>query len=492
MLMIGSILLSVVAAESVARYVDGQPLFAVPLPEGTGEAATERDRDAVRLVDGVSPDWFFQDPPPLPNRGKPSSEWIRHFEEVQKDPASFGQFRPADLFKAWNSVYAVSPCTNDLLRHAPGSLLLFDPPDGNRYPTYRFLPNATTPLGLVTNQIGWRGPSIAVPRSPRTVRIVFVGASTTVGSHHLPFSYPEFIGPWLNLWAASKHLDVTFETLNAGRESIDSHDIAAIVRNEVAPLRPDLVVYYEGANQFDFASVVPDVPKGTASRPVSSAEAAPAWLRTVSRYLELGRRLQAIGGYTASDLDGREWPKPDYPLVWPKDLDESDPDLSYPKLPVQLNAIQRDLDHIRGDLTPIGAELALSSFFRLASDGLVLNPIRNRFILEDLNVHQFPFRYRDIERLTVFENLVFAKYAAAHQLAFIDVARDMPRNPDLLLDSIHMSIGGVRVQAWTVLQQLIPLIEKRLAERRWPSAPVDMPPLPVFADHRIEISCKTP
>jgi hypothetical protein len=493
LLMIGSLLISVVAAESVARYLDDQPIFALALREGAGDAATARDRDAVPLAAGVSPDWFFHDPPALPNRTAPSERWNELFQKVHDNPAAFGQFRPPDLFKAFNSAYAGDPCENDQLRRAPERLYLFDLPGSPRYPTYRFLPNATTPLGLVTNQIGWRGPPIAVPRTARTVRIVFVGASTTVGAHHLPFSYPEFIGPWLDEWAASRHLDVHFETLNAGRESIDSHDIAAIVHNEVLPLRPDLVVYYEGANQFDMATVVPEVPKGAAAHPTSSAEKTSTWLRFLSRYFDIARRIQATAGYAASDLDGGEWPKPKYQLVWPQGLNEMDPDLSFRKLPVQLNAIQRDLDHIRGDLATIGADFALSSFFRLVKDGMVLNPIRHRFILEDLNVSLYPFRYRDIERLVVFENRVFAKYAFAHNLPFIDVANAMPRNPDLLVDSIHATSGGVRVQAWVVLQQLIPVIEKRLADGHWPKpVPTDMPPLPTFTPRRISIACPAP
>ena len=70
-----------------------------------------------------------------------------------------------------------------------------------RSPPYRFLPNATTPIGLVTNAYGFRGPPVPFVRTPKTVRIAFVGASTTVGAHHLAYSYPEFIGHWLNLWA---------------------------------------------------------------------------------------------------------------------------------------------------------------------------------------------------------------------------------------------------------------------------------------------------
>jgi hypothetical protein len=493
LLVIGSLLLTVVVAEGVTRALDGQPLFAIPLPEGSDGAVTGHDLDAVPRVAGVSRDWFFRDPPPLPNRTSWPEEWESVYWTVKNNPERFGQFRPPDIFKAWSPAYVGDPCKNEHLRRAPGDLHVLEPSDAGRFPTYRFLPNATTPLGLVTNQIGWRGPPIAVPRGERTIRIVFVGASTTVGSHNLPYSYPEFLGPWLDLWAASKHLDVRFETLNAGRESIDSRDIAAIVHNEVLPLRPDLVVYYEGANQFDLAPLVPGAPRGKASRPTSSAELAPAWLRIASNYLELARRVGAVAGYAASDLDGREWPKADYRLIWPEGLNEADPDLSYPDLPVQLTAITRDLDHMRKDLATIDAEFALSSFFRLAKDGLVLNPIRHRLILEDLNIGQYPFRYRDIERLTNFENRVFAKYATTHHLPFIDVARDMPRNPDLMIDSIHPTGGGVRVQAWVVLQQLIPVIEKRLSEGAWPTPrPTQMPALPTFKSHLITPACGNP
>ena len=80
-------------------------------------------------------------------------------------------------------------------------------------------------------------PPIEVPRGPKTVRVVFVGSSTVVGPHHLQFSWPDFVGHWLNQWAKAKGLAVRFEVLNAGRESIVSTDIAAIVRTEVVPLR---------------------------------------------------------------------------------------------------------------------------------------------------------------------------------------------------------------------------------------------------------------
>ena len=44
--------------------------------------------------------------------------------------------------------------------------------------------------------------------------------------------------------------------MNAGRDGSTTLNVAAIVRDEVVPLRPDLVIFYEGANGFDWGSVV--------------------------------------------------------------------------------------------------------------------------------------------------------------------------------------------------------------------------------------------
>jgi hypothetical protein len=492
LLVIVSILVCTFIAEGVVRYQDGLPMFALPLPENIGNAVTPEQRDKVPLAPGVSRDWFFDDPPPLPNRTKPSADWQKLFVEVRNHPATYAPFRPADVFKAWNADFAGDVCKNAFLERAPGTLYLYDPPDGGRVPPYRFLPNATTPLGLVTNQIGWRGRPIVEPRPARTIRIVFVGASTTVDGHNLPFSYPEYIGHWLNLWARSKHLDVHFETLNAGRESVVSTDIAEIVRTEVLPLRPDLVVYYEGHNQFWLPSVIPTLPQdGTILKPTLPIEAPPTWLLVATRFSALARRIQAAIGYTGSNLDGREWPKPPYKIVLPPGLNENDPDIYDPMLPLHLDVIVRDLDRIRADLASVGSDFALSSFVWMVKDGLVLNPIRDKYILEDLNINEYPLHYRDLVRLAAFENRVFKKYAEIHHVPFIDVARYMPLDPDLFQDAIHNTAGGVRERAWVVLQQLIPVIERHLANGDWPRPqPKQAPPLPTFTPRRIALDCK--
>ncbi len=488
-----SMLVSLAVAEAVVRVLNGQPLLAFPLPDGIDEGVLKPGQaDAIPRAPGVELAWFSSDPPSLPNRRPPPEGWQQLFMDLRAKASRDVAFQPNDAFKVWNSVFAGDPCQNAFLRQAPGYLYLYDPVDGKASPPYRFYPNVTLPDRLVTNQIGWRGAPIEVPRGPRTVRIVFAGSSTVVDGHFAPWSYPEYVGHWLNLWAQSKKLDVRFEVLNSARESNISTDIANVIHTEVLPVRPDLVVYYEGGNQFRLDTIVDRVPQGSATRPPGTgASVSPDWLRAASHYSALLGRVQAAIGFASSDLDGREWPKPDYKVVWPPGLDEQDPDLAYPRLPVRLNDIQRDLDRIRADLASIGSDFALSSFAWMVKDGLELDPIRHRYILEQLNVSNYPYRYRDLERLAKFQNRLFAKYARVHGIGFIDVAGQLPADPDLFLDAVHASYAGTRLRGWITFNQLIPMIEKHLADKSWPRPmPNPEPPLPTFTPRRVTLSCK--
>lgn len=477
--------------EAIIRLIDGQSPVALVLPEMAGTLGVDTSAghlDKIPQAASVDRKWFFADPPPLPNRGKVPKEWldleasielVPEFEAVGKNP-----FVPRDVFKVWNAAFTGDPCKHKYLSGAPGRLWLFDPPEGDQRPPFRFMPNATLPDGLVTNAYGWRGRPVPFARAPKTVRIVFVGASTVAEIHETPIAAPEFIDNWLNLWAAARKLDVRFEVMNAGRESLISTDIAAVVRQEVAPMRPDLVVYYEGGNQLDLRTIVKEVPKG---EPLPAGWLA-RFLRRASAYSALARRAESL-------TVGSEWPKPNYEIAWPQGLDEHDPDLSRPDLPVNLSTIVRDLDTIRGDLAKVDAELSVASFHWLAKDGLVLNAAQHKPLLQTLNIRYFPFRYRDLERMTAFENRVFAKYDKLHGLPFIDVARYMPYDPDLFSDAIHSTPAGVRLRAWIELQQLVPLIENRLASGAWPHAvPAMGDTHPAFAQppRQITFDCKKP
>ena len=496
LLVVASILLTGVLAEAATRLIDGLPLLTDWLPETLDRDSAAKHLDAIPRAPGVDRAWFFSDPAPLSNRGHAPPEWVRLAQKIGEAPPTVNTaYRPADAFKAWNSAFVGNPCSSRFFRQAPGRLYVYDPPDGLPHPRFRFLPNATTPLGLVTNEIGWRGPPIEDLPAKKAVRIVFVGASTTVNSHYYPYSYPELVGHWLNLWAAAHGLGIEFEALNAGREGVSSTDIEAIVRLEASRLSPDLVVYYEGVNQFDMTTSLREW--GT-SEPVllnqiASETSVSRWLRAASHRFALARRLQSALGLIDNPGQGVEWPKPVYELVWPNALDEADPDLSRADLPVNLSVILSDFDRMRTGLESVGAEFAVSSFVWMVHDGMVLDPVRHKVLLEWLNVTHFPFRYADIERMVTFQNRVFRKYAGEHGLGFFDVAGLIPKDPDLFTDAIHMSYAGIRLHAWIVMQGLVPMIEANLAKGVWPRPvrhPVAASTDLLFSPHELKFECQ--
>jgi len=160
--------------------------------------------------------------------------------------------------------------------------------------------------------------------------------------------------------------------------------------------------------------------------------------------------------------------------------------------PVDYEARAALLSRIRGELSSIGSELAVSSYKFFVHDGLTLDPVRNRGLYEQLNTALYPLTYRDLRQLSDFQNRVYAKYARTRGLPFIDVAPHMPDNVDLYMDSVHFSYGGVRLHAWIVLQALVPLIESKIAEGAWPMPahhPKEAPPGLYFQPRSIPVSC---
>src|SRR6185503_7358374 len=85
-----------------------------------------------------------------------------------------------------------------------------------------------------------------------------------------------------------------------------------------------------------------------------------------------------------------------------------------------------------------------------------------------LNESEWPFRYADVRRMADFQNRVLARYAALRDLLFVDVAAGVPLEPELFIDSIHFTQEGTRVQAWAVLNGILPRIRQRIAAGAWP------------------------
>ena len=483
---IGALGIAEVCLRTIVRIPDDTT------PPVTAEQPTPPDADLQHAdeyvknrkpPDSVQYTWFRDDPPTPPNR-KPVPEELRARYD---DYVRRGLYGPQAGY-IWNPEFVHERgCVmkSGFFANYPDSIEVFDPPSHTQFPRFRFLPETTSPSGLVTNSVGLRGPEIALHKPPRTVRIAFAGASTTVDSHNYAASYPEWAVHWLNRLAVSRKWNAHFEVLNAGREGIGSTDIAAIAKEELIPLDPDLIVYMEGANQFPAATQMafPRLNPLTSTDPFHRV---PLWAR---RYSAVARLIDRVLTVRVTMLD--EPRKPKYRLVWPAKTSESKIDVDDPNLPLDLPTIRKDLDTIRAAAQPFGTEVAVSSFLWLAEPGLRLSAARHRYIFQQLNTVLWPLTYADIQKLSAYQNRFFHLYAESRGMDFIDLASQIPHDPDLFTDAIHMTEAGVRLKGWLAFEQLIPIVSSRIASGAWPrAARASLPPPPSLEHHSAKTECR--
>ena len=462
-----TLLAALVVGEGGLRLVDGVPLDRLEAVPASPVPASRRDRERGRRLvaelsvsPGVERSWYDLDPPPLAAQPIDSAMAAR--------AGAYRAFGLPALYE-WNRAYLTKLACDDPPAFAQQfgpleSVFVFEAVGGDPFPTFRFLRHAAYPSRLITNAFGWRGPEVALDKPKRTVRIAFVGASTTAGFHAAPFSYPEYLETWLNQWSDAGGLGVRFETLNAAREGINSTSIAAVVSQEVAPLEPDMVVYYEGSNQFWPSSYV-DWPGGVVPVRPRIDPRAPWRLERIS--------VAAVRLHLLLDAwrnTGAEPKKPQLPVLWPADLDEGDPALDATNLPINLPTILRDLSRIRTSAREAGGELAVASFMWFVWDGMYLDRSRHGSVFHYLNETFWPFRYAHLRRFADFQNRVLAKFAVSHGEVFLDFASAFPRDVAFMSDAIHFTPEGMRLQAWVMFQQLLPVIDQRIKQGRWPQA----------------------
>lgn len=341
-----------------------------------------------------------------------------------------------------------------------GYAYCFVPPNKSKRPSFRYYPNSHLPdtsLNSEFNNYGWRGPPVPLNKPDSVVRIAFVGASTTIQSHGFQFSFPELVEYWLNVWAKKNNVPVNFEVINTGREGLGIQDLSAVVKYELLPVKPDMVVYHEGINQFDLRSNLNRAYADQYSQPQQLG------INRITHYSALARRiLQNMGGLVS------EPGKPDYQLRLPEDVNMSDPKITNPNLPASLPTIIHNLDSMRHDLDSIGSELAISSFTMLVYDGMKLNPVAHPFIYKFWNEGYWPFTYKDLAYFADFQNRVLEKYAKNYDLAFIDIDQGMPQDPDLFTDGVHLQEPTVRLKAWSTFIHLLPVVKQKIESGRWP------------------------
>lgn len=412
---------------------------------------------------GVNADWFLSVPEPV------AKYPVLPEHQARRD--AYG-YRSNYL---WNENLSEKYyLTSGIFDAIPPDVYLFDAPTDSVLPRYRYPPNVTLPTGLTTNQYGWRGVPIELHKPERTIRIAALGASTTVGGHSLKSSYPEFLQHWLNLWARDSGQNVRFEVINAGREGLNSSDIAAVMHFEVLPLDVDYVIYYEGSNQFHPEQVVTFPPEYQMGKPpagvipnfanVESDDK--TLLDYLSEYSALAARARSIVEQFL--VTGEEPPKPAQTFFLAAGQDEMHPSRAALDNALDLRRILIHLDQIKADADANGVQMVMTTFNWFVYDDMVLDPQRNRNLYGYINRVYWPISYTNMRRAADYQNRVFRMWAEQSRVPIIDVAGIMPKQADLFDDAIHNKYLGTRIRAWTIFEQLLPLLRQDIESGKLP------------------------
>lgn len=107
-------------------------------------------------------------------------------------------------------------------------------------------PDGTGAVPVTINGEGFRGEEFAVDKPPGTIRILTLGASSTFGYHNADQqTYPFLLERELQ---ASAPPGTTYEVINFAIPHATTDNVIAMLVNEGLRLSPDVVTFYEGAN----------------------------------------------------------------------------------------------------------------------------------------------------------------------------------------------------------------------------------------------------
>ena len=138
------------------------------------------------------------------------------------------------------------------LKHGQGfpgieKLYQFDSETGLRIP----VPNFRTSR-ISINSLGFRGREITLPKPKGTIRIAFLGASTTFSAEASSneATWPHLVVEQLR----QRSPDKNFDYVNAGVPGYTVRTSLKNLQERVAPLEPDIIIIYHAANDLSLNS----------------------------------------------------------------------------------------------------------------------------------------------------------------------------------------------------------------------------------------------
>lgn len=291
------------------------------------------------------------------------------------------------------------------------------------------VPKARARFGPIKiNSLGFRGPEIVEPKPVGTIRIAFLGASTTFCAEA---SSNDAVWPHLVVESLRKRFtDTRFDYVNGG---VPGYTVASSTRNlelRVSPLRPDLIVIYHATN--DLSGEL----RGIAARQSGAASIAPpesSWLSRRSLLWNLmTKNLRLMLARSAAESESRV-----SATVDPEALGTE---------------FRKDLTTLVRAGKAIGARVALVTFSTQLRAGQ--DAAARRTAMQSAVLYMPGFDFDQLLAAYRRYNAIIREVASGEDVLLIDGEDAIPGDPKHFADSVHFTDAGNTAQAARVTEAL--------------------------------------
>lgn len=271
-------------------------------------------------------------------------------------------------------------------------------------------------LVATTNSRGYRGPEVEVPKPDGVVRIVCLGASTTVEGPTDETTYPALLQKKLCEHFHGEHIEV----VNAGVSANFARDELARLP-EILELQPDVIVEYNAVNDLCWR-VLPRI-----------YAAAPTWQRKIRNLRLVARKWESLIAPPRGLIE-RYWKK----------------------------TVFGDVQKIMNSCAEHHVELVCCSFCYPDPKQLTAEQ-REYFDYNLRSTWGCPWTSFDeyCRAINVYNELL-RKTCASDEAAYLPLNETMNGKPDYYTDICHMTPSGIEAKADVVNSCLTELLEQRI------------------------------
>ncbi len=320
----------------------------------------------------------------------------------------------------------------------PRELYVFYPEDGLRYMADSIL--------FRTNNVGFRGPDLTIPKPAHEYRIFMVGGSTT---ECLYLDERATITMQLQQYLQERYPDsVPVRIYNAGKGGDRSYDHIAMITHRIVHLEPDLIILFCGINDLFAAMAGADylhLPT-TGRKRYAFGEL----LTFLSTEFQIPRHMLAIAS-SSSDRETREAIPFHSNYGNLVRLCKSYP-LSKDPPRTALAPFERNIRTI------IGAARANDIPLVLITQPTTWNSRIDPGVTEWhwMNcTDSVRYREQDMQAAMRAYNDVLRRLSGEYGLLLVDLARILPKTRDVIYDDCHFNVNGAGVAAMLVGEAIL-------------------------------------